>query len=65
MSLQPDSQKMASDDSNAEPDSLPCTRISRTENIASLEHHLGKKAVKVSRLERHIRQQEQEAERQR
>ena len=56
---------MASDDSNAEPDGLPCTRISCAENIASLEHQVGKTAVKVSRLERHIRQQEQETERQR
>ena len=58
------SQETASDRSNSEPDGMPCVNASCTESIASLEHQVGKAAVKFSRLERQLRQQEQETERQ-
>lgn len=54
------SQETAGDRSNSEPDGMPCINASCTESIASLEHQVGKAAVKVSRLERQLRQQEQE-----
>jgi chromosome segregation ATPase len=60
--LEPDLETV-SERSNSE-HSDPCKRTTCNENIASLEHQVGKAAVKVSRLERQLRQQEQETERQ-
>ena len=57
-------EEMASDRGNFRPDGMPCINTSCTESIASLEYQVGKAAVKVSRLERQLRQQEQETERQ-
>src|SRR5271170_2901923 len=64
MAAEHSQEERASDKSNSEPDGMPCINASCTESIASLEHQVGKAAVKVSRLERQLRQQEQETERQ-
>jgi uncharacterized protein YhaN len=64
MATERSQEEMASDRGNFKPDGMPCINASCTESIASLEHQVGKAAVKVSRLERQLRQQEQETERQ-
>lgn len=64
MAAERSQEETASNRSNSEPDGMPCINASCTESIASLEHQVGKGAVKVSRLERQLHQQEQETERQ-